>query len=40
VDWLIPAASILWQRRDPPSAEERENPIQGSVLELLALGDS
>jgi molybdate transport system ATP-binding protein len=40
VDWMIPAASVLWHRRDRPSAGDRENPIQGRVLDLLALGDS
>jgi molybdate transport system ATP-binding protein len=40
VDWVIPAASVLWQRRDRPSAGDRENPVDGRVLDLLALGDS
>jgi molybdate transport system ATP-binding protein len=40
VDWMIPAASVLWQRRDRPSAGDRENPVEGRVLDLLALGDN
>jgi molybdate transport system ATP-binding protein len=40
VDWMIPAASILWQRRDRPTAGDRENPVEGRVLDLLPLGDS
>ena len=40
VDWMIPAASVLWQRPDRPSAGDRENPIDGRVQDLLALGDS
>jgi molybdate transport system ATP-binding protein len=40
VDWMIPAASVLWHRRDRPSAGERENPVAGRVLDLLALGDN
>ena len=40
VDWVIPTASILWHRPDRPTAGDRENPIDGRVLDLLALGDS
>lgn len=40
VDWLIPAASVLWQRPDRPAAGDRENPVEGRVLDLLVLGDS
>jgi molybdate transport system ATP-binding protein len=40
VDWVIPAASILWQRPDRPVPGDLENPVQGRVLDLLALGDT
>lgn len=40
VDWLIPAASILWHRSDRPSTGDRENPVGGRILDLLALGDN
>ena len=40
VDWMIPAASVLWQRPDRPSAGDRENPAEGRVQDLLALGDN
>jgi len=40
VDWVISGASILWQRPDRPSVGDRENPVEGRVLDLLALGDN
>jgi molybdate transport system ATP-binding protein len=40
VDWMIPAAAVLWQRPDRPSAGDRENPVEGRVQDLLALGDN
>jgi molybdate transport system ATP-binding protein len=40
VDWMIPAASVLWQRPDRPVAGDRENPVDGRVQDMLALGDS
>lgn len=40
VDWMIPAASVLWQRPDRPSAGDRENPVAGRVQDLLSLGDN
>ncbi|MCS6890558.1 MAG: ABC transporter ATP-binding protein [Rhodovarius sp.] len=39
VDWLIPPAAVLLHRRDRPSAGERENPVEGRVIELLVLGE-
>jgi len=39
-DWVIPAAAILWQRPDRPVPGDMENPVEGRVLDLLALGDS
>jgi molybdate transport system ATP-binding protein len=39
VDWLVPASAIVLHRRLRPSAGERENPVEGRVIELLALGD-
>jgi molybdate transport system ATP-binding protein len=39
VDWLIPASAIVLHRRLRPSAGKRENPVEGRVVELLALGD-
>jgi len=40
VDWVIPAAAILWQRPDRPVLGDLENQIEGQVLDLLALGDN
>jgi molybdate transport system ATP-binding protein len=40
VDWIVPASAILWQRPDRPASGDRENPVEGRVEDLLALGDS
>ena len=40
VSWMIPAAAILLHRRDRPSRGERENPVPGTITELLFLGDA
>ena len=39
VAWTIPASGIVLHRRDRPSRGERENPVTGTVVECLALGD-
>ncbi|MGE5090505.1 MAG: ABC transporter ATP-binding protein [Candidatus Levyibacteriota bacterium] len=39
VAWTIPASAIVLHRRDRPSRGERENPVAGTVVECLALGD-
>lgn len=39
VDWLIPGSAIVLHRRLRPSAGERENPVEGRIVELLALGE-
>ncbi|WP_043364508.1 ABC transporter ATP-binding protein [Belnapia sp. F-4-1] len=39
VDWLVPGAAVVLHRRGRPSAGERENPVPGRVVELLALGE-
>ena len=39
VAWTIPASGIVLHRRDRPSRGERENPVAGTVVECLALGD-
>ncbi len=38
-DWLVPASAIVLHRRGRPSAGERENPVEGRVVRMLALGD-
>ncbi len=40
IDWLIPDEHIILHRRDRPSRGERENPVSGSVEELIPLGAS
>lgn len=40
VDWLVPAGSIVLHRRDRPSRGEHENPVHGTVTEMLVLGDT
>lgn len=39
VDWLIGAGGVVLHRRGRPSAGERENPVTGSVVSLLPLGE-
>jgi molybdate transport system ATP-binding protein len=38
VDWLVPASAIVLHRRLRPSAGERENPVEGRITAMLALG--
>lgn len=40
VTWCIPPADIVLHRRDRPSRGERENPIRGTVIQALRLGDT
>jgi molybdate transport system ATP-binding protein len=40
VSWMIPASHIVLHRHDRPSRGERENPIRGTVGELVALGEN
>lgn len=40
VRWLIPPGSVVLHRRDRPSRGEHENPVHGTVAELLVLGDT
>jgi molybdate transport system ATP-binding protein len=39
VAWTIPASGIVLHRRGRPSRGEHENPVAGTVVECLALGD-
>jgi molybdate transport system ATP-binding protein len=39
VHWAIPAADVILQRRDRPSRGDRENPVDGTVVECVALGE-
>ena len=39
VAWTIPIGGIVLHRRDRPSRGEHENPVAGTVVECLALGD-
>ena len=39
VDWVIPSQFIVLHRRDRPSRGERENPVAGTVTEVLFLGE-
>ncbi|MGH6925300.1 MAG: ABC transporter ATP-binding protein [Propylenella sp.] len=40
VSWCIPADSIVVHRRERPSRGEHENPVQGTVRELVRLGET
>jgi molybdate transport system ATP-binding protein len=40
VAWMVPLAGIVMHRRERPSRGERENPVAGTVAELLFLGDT
>jgi molybdate transport system ATP-binding protein len=40
VAWSIPAASIILHRRERPSRGEHENPVRGTISEVLYLGDN
>ncbi len=39
VSWLVPASGVVLHRRDRPSRGEHENPVQGTIDELVVLGD-
>jgi molybdate transport system ATP-binding protein len=40
VAWLIPASKVVLHRRDRPSRGEAENPVTGSIVRYLVLGDT
>lgn len=40
VDWVIPARHILLHQRVRPSRGERENPVGGTIDELVVLGET
>ncbi len=40
VAWLAPGSHILLHRRGRPSRGERENPVPGTVGEIVALGET
>ncbi len=40
VTWVIPQGHLLLHRRDRPSRGERENPVSGTVMECLTLGEN
>jgi len=39
VDWVIPPQNILLHQRVRPSRGERENPVRGTIDELVVLGE-
>jgi molybdate transport system ATP-binding protein len=39
VAWSIPPSHIVLHRRDRPSRGERENPVDGTIVRCIALGD-
>ena len=39
VAWAIPGSGIILHRRERPSRGERENPVAGTITNLLVLGD-
>jgi molybdate transport system ATP-binding protein len=40
VSWVIPADAVVLHRRDRPSRGERENPVDGRVVECVSLGET
>jgi molybdate transport system ATP-binding protein len=40
VAWCIPASHVLLHRRDRPSRGDAENPVEGVVTDMLALGET
>lgn len=40
VSWCLPSDSVVIHRRDRPSRGERENPVQGTVTEMVRLGET
>ncbi len=40
VFWVVPPGFIVMHRRDRPSRGERENPVSGTIAELVALGET
>ena len=40
VDWVIPQDSVILHRRDRPSRGERENPVRGSIKQVIQLGEN
>lgn len=40
IHWCIPQSHIVMHRRDRPSRGDRENPLIGTIVELLSMGDS
>jgi molybdate transport system ATP-binding protein len=39
VHWTVPVSGIVLHRRDRPSRGEHENPVSGTVVECMTLGD-
>ncbi len=39
VAWTIPVGGVVLHRRDRPSRGEHENPVAGTIVECVALGD-
>lgn len=39
-DWVIPPENVILHRRDRPSQGERENPVQGRIVEFTPLGET
>jgi molybdate transport system ATP-binding protein len=39
IAWLVPPGGIVLHRRDRPSRGEHENPLPGTVAEVVILGD-
>lgn len=40
VSWVIPPANVILHRRDRPSRGEHENPVEGTIDELVVLGET
>lgn len=40
VCWSIPQSNLILHRRNRPSRGERENPVAGTVLDMVKLGDN
>ena len=40
IAWLIPTSKVILHRRDRPSRGEVENPVNGTITSVIALGDT
>ena len=39
VDWVVPSGSVILHRRRGPSRGVRENPVHGTIANIVRLGE-